>query len=156
MAATGQGLNKQLNLFLTFAKSNSSRSQLPSGRTGSWLPLSYPKCCACSGAYRTHFGEVEGKFSFGDCISQWRQNLKLAEIQMGLKNRHHPRDGGRMRINCRMGDSGLSPVGAEIMETVAGSMEKGYRNRCASPAGHPVASELSQRLSSAAFLGQKN
>lgn len=34
-----------------------------------------------------------------------------------------------MMINCRMGDCGLSPVGAKVTETVAGSMEKRCRNR---------------------------
>lgn len=75
---------------------------------------------------------------------------------MGLKNRHSILG---MEEECGessgQGTLTLSSVGMKTRGCDR-LRERGYRNRWAWPAGHPVALELNQDFSSIAFLDQKN
>lgn len=112
-------------------------------------PCSYPQCWTSSVAHGTHFGEVDGKLSFGGYISLWLSSIYSF---LNFKQTQHPGDEGRMWKKYKTGTLALSFV--DTRTRVCGRLwrEGGYKSWCMWPVGHPLASELSWGFSSIAFI----
>lgn len=108
--------------------------------------------------HKTHFGEVDGKFSLGDCITQWLgKTWTLLISKWGQKKKRHSSLGWGRNVE-KVQDGRLWPGGlwAQRWEAVAGSLERGKGVDVHDLLGTYLASEFRQRFSSVAFLSQNN